>query len=279
MEDRVDKNQNMESDQVITAFEQILEVMPDDLFALEALHDAYLANGDTQTALKHLYHIADIVEGQGDNEVLTRISDKLLFMASEHPDAEERANALQQKIGSTTAAKLDSPILKKAGSITLANNIRQEIALAWKLFESGRISKSDYSEITNDLTEMSSNEVSVPVSVLHVLQDRAVSNLEKILLQISKESGTPLIGLLSFDVQMEAVELLPFHYLEKIGAIPFDFIGEDLMVAILNPFNTELRQAVIDETGRASHFYLVSSTEYDNTLSAIRKMLQDQQAD
>lgn len=274
----MNENENMESDQVITAFEQILEVMPDDLFALEALHDAYLANGDTEAALKHLYHIADLVATQGDEEVLTRISDKLLFMASEHPDAEDRANALQQKVGRTSNAKLDAPVLKSSKTITLANNIRQEIALAWKLFESGRISKKDYSEITNDLTEMSSKEVRVPVSVLHVLHDRAVSNLEKILLQISKESGSPLIGLPNFDVQMEAVELLPFHYLEKIGAIPFDFIGDDVMVAILNPYNTDLRQAVIDETGRACHFYLVSPTDYDDTLSSIRKLLTDQPA-
>lgn len=262
-----------ESLQAITAFEQILEVMPNDLFALEALHDAYLANGDTESAFKHLRHIAELVKHERDKETLTRISDKLLFLGSEFPIATQLASELQERVSDLGDQSNAEQTTAAEDQDEFEPGIGPEIALAWKLFEDNQISKDDYTNITNDLTEMSSKDVDVPISVIHVLYDRGLNNTEKIISYISKKGKTPLISLNNFEIQMPAVKMLSLKFINKLGALPFDFIGEDLMVAVLNPFDKELQKKVSDHSRRDCHFYLVSAPEYDNALSAIRNAI------
>ena len=259
-----------ESRQAITAFEQILEVMPNDLFALEALHDAYLENGETEAAFKHLKHIAELVKNERDIEILTRISDKMLFLGSEFPAANELASDLQNRareLGGQIETETD---VAQAEPEEFAPGINAEIALAWKLFESEQISKEDYTNITNDLTEMSSKDIDVPISVIHVLYDRGLNNTEKIISHISQKGHAPMISLNNFEIQMPAVQTLPLKFITKLGALPFDFIGDDLMVAVLNPFDKDLQKKVCERSRRDCHFYLVSAPEYDNALAAIR---------
>lgn len=260
-----------ETSQAITAFEEILEVMPNDLFALEALHDAYLELGNTQNAYHYLKHLAELVKTEGDRETLTRVSDKLLFLSADHPEAQETANDLarqSENMETASNAKPDnSRGLKTEHDIQ--SSITQEISLAWDLYKDGRITKEDYSNITNDLTEMSSKEVTVPISVMHVLYDRSLGNTEKIVAYIATQSGTPLISLSNFELQSSATEKLPAPFLKKLGALPFDFVGEDLMVAILNPFNKELQDKVSERSEHQCHFFLVTAPDYDNALAKV----------
>ena len=57
------------------------------------------------------------------------------------------------------------------------------------------------------------------------------------------------------------------------GAIVFELMGRDALVAILNPYDTELRKDVESITGKKCHFYMVSAESYDNCLGMIRAAL------
>lgn len=266
------KENKEESLQAITAFEQILQVMPRDIFALEALHDAYLEKGDTKSAYHYLARLAEIVEQEGDKETMTRISDKLLFLGADYPEANELAAKLQSKSqqdspdnGNTSSSSENAGSAKKIQSV-----IAHEISLAWSLFENSQISKEDYTTITNDLAEMSSKNTGIPISVMHVLSDRAVANTEKIVAYIAKESETPLISLENFELQPSAFESVPLEFTTKLGVMPFDYIGKDLMVAMLNPFDKETKKRVAQHTNCNCFFYLVTAPDYDNALAKIR---------
>lgn len=267
------QNDNTEASQVINAFEQILEVAPEDMFALEALHDAYLETGETEQAYKKLVQLAQLAQNSSDHDLMTRVADKLLFLETEYPEASDLSRELEDKAKSTLASKASSEKNTPTKSYLphFERGIHQEIALAWNLYENQQISKEDYTNISNDITETSSRDVGVPVSVMHALQDRAVGNMENIIAFIARKGGAPLISLSSFEVQLDAVELLPLQFVTRAGAMPMDFIGEDLMVAILNPFNGEMRSNVEKASGRKCHFYLVTAPEYDHALQDLRK--------
>jgi tetratricopeptide (TPR) repeat protein len=268
---------NDETIQAISAFEQILQVVPDDMFALEALHDAYLGLGDNDRAYEYLARLANIASNSNDHDLLLRVSDKLMFLEMEHPEASALSKDLNDK--ARILSKDDNGADAQSGGLSsqlFEGSIHQEIALAWKLYENQQISKTDYSNITNDLTETSARNVEVPVTVMHVLQDRAVGNTEKIIAYIARSGATPLISLANFQLRPDAAKLLPSKFMSRLGALPIDFIEEELMVAILNPFNKELRESVERNSGRKCHFYLTTAPDYDRALQEILKMIADE---
>lgn len=152
-------------------------------------------------------------------------------------------------------------------------DVTAELALAWNLVQAGELTQEDYSNVVHDLTESSSKNVEVPVTVLHVLQDRTFKNLDKVLAFLSSQSGLPILSLSNFELQRETYKLLPEDFMMHRGAIVFDLMGRDALAAILNPYDMELRKDVEAITGKKCHYYLVSAESYDKCLSSIRAAL------
>ena len=61
----------------IAMLEQILEVMPQDTDAIQALYNAYCNVGDLERAFEHLNTLVDVVSGGGNPEVLAFVQDEL----------------------------------------------------------------------------------------------------------------------------------------------------------------------------------------------------------
>lgn len=263
-----------EHDQAIVMFENILKSSPNDPFALEALYDAHLDKGDTKSAYKYLEKVADLVLNGNDADAMGRVADKLLFIGHDHPDAITKALELQEKISSLTS-KSNNETVPKEPKRGLFADVKREISLAWGLMEDKQISKAEYTTITNELTEMSSDKTDIPVSVMQVLYDRGIGDIDEILAHISKKSNVPVVSLSNFELQMSTIKLLPPKFMKELGAIPFGNIGKDLMVAILNPFDKKLKEMTAEYSERACHFYLTSPLEYNNALTAILRIMRD----
>ncbi|MFH0879690.1 MAG: hypothetical protein V2A34_08255, partial [Lentisphaerota bacterium] len=153
-------------------------------------------------------------------------------------------------------------------------DITNELALAWNLLQAGELTQEEYSNVVHDLSENSSKNIQVPVSVLHVLHDRGYKNQERIMKFLVKDSGLPFVPLMGFDMQKETCKLLPLNFSRHQGAIVFESMGTDLLVAVLNPYDTSLKAEIKNITGRLCHFYLCSAEEYDHTLDRIRKLIE-----
>jgi hypothetical protein len=264
--------QASEASGLVSAFEQILEVMPDDRPTLEALHDAYLSQGDTRNALKHLLRLADLVARDDDSEALMHVMDKLYFLGDIHPEARERAVAMEAE----GAARSPEGSVKQSPSAPHTGlDIGREISLAWTLVESEQITREEYTAITNDLTELSGQNLDTPVSVLHAIHERGLPHAEQIMVFLSETSKTPMINLSSFEIQPDVFQRLPVEYATQRGSLAFGMIGEEVMVAVLNPLDSGLRDRVRKELKTRCHFYLVRSTDYGRSLRGIMKILSD----
>ena len=256
---------------VIAAIEQILEAVPNDRLALETLFDAYRQIGDLATALGYLIRLGQAAADDGDKESAPDLISKLNSIGGGSPEAQETIARLEKLIEKKPAA---AGATKAADSKRKAVDITPELALAWNLTQAGELSQEDYSNVVRDLSENSGRNIEVPITVLHVLHDRAFKNIDKVMNFLSTDSGLPILSLTNFEVQKDAFKLLPLDFMMHRAALPFEAMGEDLLVAILNPYDTELMEDTRQTTGRKCHFYLVTAETYDSCLSSIRKALE-----
>ncbi|MCX6995958.1 MAG: hypothetical protein NTV49_02470 [Kiritimatiellaeota bacterium] len=258
----------------MAAFQQLLEVIPDDPLALESLFEAYREAGDHVQALKYLDRLITVLLREGNTDVGNHLRSLLLHLMPEFPEVASRVaqlDAALQATGQHDAAGAEELQVEPTPRQTM--DIQTELALAWRLFHAGELAQEEYSNVVQDLTEISTKKSNVPVSVLHALHDRNSKNLEKIMYFMSKNSGKPIIALAHFEIPKEAYQLLPLDFISHWGAIVFEMLGQDLLVAVLNPFDRVLQSEVTSLTGRNCHFYMTSAPEYDNALDVIRKAL------
>ena len=258
----------------ISAFEQILEAMPEDRLALETLQEAYEKIGDQAQALNYLVRLAKVMLQEGDTAGALGLQQKLTSLGGKDPAAQEILETLQQLQGSTATAA-DGPaaaaVETRGKAPARRLDISNEMSLAWELAQAGEITQDEYTEVVHDLTENSTKALNSPVTVLHVLEDRQYKNRERIHAYLAKLSGTPLITLSSFDLQPAAFNMIPMDIMARQGAIAFDQMAQDLLVAILNPFNKDLQENIKAVTGRECHFYLVSAADFETALEKIRR--------
>ncbi|MDF7823654.1 hypothetical protein P4B35_06475 [Pontiellaceae bacterium B12227] len=271
-----DSDQNLAN--TIGMLEQILEVMPQDVDALKALYNANFQNGNERRSFEYLNRLVDVAAGASDPDLFGYLVSELPKFEQSYPSevAESKtriktlfgAHRISQGISESTKAAEPQPAPQKSEV-----DISGELALAWRLYEENQLSQDEYSTVLHDLTEVSSKELDVPISVLHVLTDRGFTNITRIMLHVSNRSGVPFISLDNFQLDQKAVESLELDYPAHEGALPFGFVGNDLMVGMLNPFNSELIDRVETASGHRCHAFLVEPADYDAALIKLRDML------
>ncbi|MCX7009979.1 MAG: hypothetical protein NTY53_22515 [Kiritimatiellaeota bacterium] len=253
------------------AFQKMLEVMPDDLLALESLFESCLNQGDIPHALHYLERLVRVVLKDNEHGIAKQLHEKLTANAKDLPELAEFAAKLEPLIQSGGAAQRAA--VPPAAALRTKADIQAELALAWKLFQAGELSQEDYARTVQDLTDVSARKSDEPVTILHALNDRGFKTLDKVMAYLTKESGLPLIALANFEIPRSVHSLLPLEVMSHWGAIVFDTLGPDLLIAVLNPFDQLLQSEVTTLTGHVCHFYLVSAPDYDKALAQIRKAL------
>ena len=254
------------------AFQKMLEVMPDDLLALESLFEAYLNQQDIPHALHYLERMIRVLLKENERSIAEQLHEKLMVHAAALPELTTFAAQLEPLLRPSEVAPPRGGLAPAATPRAKAD-IQAELALAWRLFQSAVLSQEDYARVVQDLTDVSARKSEVPVTVLHALNDRSFKHLEKVIIYLSKESGLPLIALANFEIPRSIHTMLPIEIMSHWGAIVFDMLGPDLLVAILNPFDQVLQSEVSALTGKVCHFYLTSAPDYDKALANIRKAL------
>jgi hypothetical protein len=124
-----------------------------------------------------------------------------------------------------------------------------------------------------DLTEMTAGSSLMTISVLHVMEARGFKNLERVMGVLARESGVPIISLSSFDFNFDAACLLPLDFMVRRGAVVFECLGQDALVAVLNPYDKQLRRDTQTLCARRCHFYLVLSSEFDRYVHRCKDLL------
>ncbi|NOU36741.1 MAG: hypothetical protein HOO88_08225 [Kiritimatiellaceae bacterium] len=258
--------------QTAAMLEQILEVMPDDLFTLRALYETLLKLERPEQALNCLKRLDDAARAVQNGEVISFIIEEYESVADEMPELRKRIERLQelQLVSDLMAGTVAIPNLPAGRKVS---GIEAEMALAWDLFQDEQLSQEEYSNVLHDLTEMSSRDVSVPVTVLHILHDRNFSRFDRLMTHLCQKSGMPIMAIGQFSEREELRDVLPLEFIIHHGALPFAGVGDDLLLAVLNPLDKDLVRRAGDLSGRRCHAYLVSPQEYDQRLAQIKKAL------
>ena len=260
-----------ELQQTAAMLEQILEVMPDDLFTLRSLYETLLKLEQPEQALDCLKRLDDGTRAAQNPEMTAFVIHQYESIADEMPELRKRIERLQELQAAKNPVHSEAPAKPPAQR---KSDVDSEMALAWELFQDGQFSQEEYSNVLRDLTEMSSRaEASVPVTVLHILHDRNFSRFERLMTHLCQKSGVPIIPLSQFEEREEFREVLPLDFISRHGALPFAQVGDDLLLAVLNPQDKELIRQAGELSGRHCHAYLVSPQEYDQRLAQIKAAL------
>ncbi|MEI6563285.1 MAG: hypothetical protein WCO42_03135 [bacterium] len=268
------KREDLESQvwSAIAAFEQIVETIPNDRVSLEALSHAYEQVGDLSRARDYLTRLASVVIDEKDRDAAEFLRERLLRFAATDPVAREAGAKIEAFLSAGLPQAKTFELATDAQSIETKNRIAtesrnahvaSELSFAWTLFQAGELSQEDYALVAQDLSAVSTSSAPVTVSVLHALHDRGHRSLERIMSFASRDSGVPVIPLSLFEITEAARSLLPLDFMIRYGVMPFELMGSDVLVAVLNPYNRQLRENVQTAIGRRCHIFMAGPGEFD----------------
>jgi hypothetical protein len=261
----------------VAMLEQILEVMPQDADAIKALYSAYRKTEKNEQAFEYLNRLVDVCIGGDDTSQVSFLQRELAHFEDIYPSEVSAQNARIRMLADATppAGKGSSFPAEESPSTGIRSketDISEELALAWRLYEEGQLAQEEYSSVLHDLTEVSSKVLDVPISVLHVLNDRGFTQMTRLMNHLSSRSGVPFVMLSNFELSEDVAKALPIELAAHDGALPFAFFGDDVLVGVLNPFNHSLADKVESISGYRCHTYLVDPEDYDLALGRLRKL-------
>lgn len=256
----------------IAAFEKILEVLPDDRVSLETLAEAYAKVGDATRSQEYVLRLANVFIEDGDEDAAQELLTIIKSFDQHNPKVQEAVTRIKNLKPKKTFASIDdsdSTLTKRASSIA------SEISFAWNLLQAEKVTQEEYAYIVHDLSEHPAKSKEVPVSTLHVLHDRNHPGLPNIMAHAATTCNTPVIPLSSYELLSKITEILPLDFMIKRGAIPFEIMGNDVLVAILNPYDAALSADIEALTGKICHRFIVAPAEFDSTLEKIKKAAEE----
>jgi tetratricopeptide (TPR) repeat protein len=257
----------------IAAFEQILEVEPNDTSALDALTQAYELVGDGERARGHLLRLARAYIAQGNAAPAANLIERLERYGAEDVEAAALIREIQRLPSASVAYGDGRQPGAPAANEPAEPAIDGELALAWRLHSAGLLTPEEYAGVVNDLSEIAARRERLTLSVLHVLHDRGFPKLDQIIGYMARESRAPMVPVTSFETPESCHTLLPMDFMARRGVAPFAMIAQEALVAVLNPFDEALRERVIKEAGRPCHFYLTWPTEFDAWIQHVSRSL------
>ncbi|MDD5704851.1 MAG: hypothetical protein PHR35_02930 [Kiritimatiellae bacterium] len=264
--------------EAIALFEGILQTTPDDRVALEALSLAYAQAGDTPHARATLIRLAHVLVRKDEREPARAVASQLEAFAADDFEALEALRSIQTMLASTpeaaAAAAPKNTAATRLSDVALRRQVlNREMGMAWELMQANELNQEQYATIVEDLSRLSADERHSTVSLLHVLSDRAWPDIDRILRYLSKRSGAPIVPLTSFDVQKDTSSAVPLDYWMRLGALPFEKLGEEYLVAVLNPLDDGLRRDVETILGHACHRYLALPADFDTVCQKLQQSL------
>jgi len=259
-----------EQEQSIEMLQQILEVMPSDIPTMRTLYNTHLQMGSLESALGTLVRIEKAANSVNDAEAISFVLEQYASVEDISPEIKEQTARLREMQGIAVSEEDPRSVgvsREEFGTVSLES----EMSLAWDLLQDEQLTEEEYSEVVGDLSEMMSKDVGVPVTLLHVLNDRNFSRFERLMAHLSEKANIPILSLESFEENEEAAQGLSLEFSSSRGALSFGFVGENLLVAMLNPFDQELLSEAKQRSGRTCHAFLVSPYEYDKRLNERKK--------
>ena len=251
---------------IIGEMEKIHHFLPQDIPTIQTLYEATRRGATPTQAHQYLILMAENAITQGNKQAAAYVLNAVQFHLNNEPPPqfESVRSELEVLAGvGFTAENATGTVGYQGGRI----DITQEMALGWKLMDSKMIDEDEYSIMVSELALRAQEPHRGPISSLHSLLGRDEVPMEQLVATVVIDSGLPLIGLTNFELETETVTLLPMDFISRHGVLPFETMGSDVLVAILNPYDEILRTEVLNRINRRCHFYMTTPEDFDAVLS------------
>lgn len=145
-----------------------------------------------------------------------------------------------------------------------------EILLSRHLHRMHVLSDEEFHIVLQDLCWSVNKPVLAPHAVLYVLEDRGLPHREKAIEFMAKDSSSPYLdlNLVKFDPDLR--DVLPEEFCRRRAACVIGEVGGEPLVAMLNPYNLQLREDVTRMIDSDPHFFLTSAEGYQHFLDTLQ---------
>lgn len=260
--------------EAIAFFEQMLQTMPGDRTSLEFLSVAYEQTGQADKHRDCLIHLADCLLHEKDYDKAQSIAVRLSQFSDYAParaavervtegvqnqiiqetvKSEPVGGTVAQSVGGTGGFQdsgLEVHALSRAASAA-------EMELVWYLKERELVPKEICMDLLHILTENQITDQPVLISALALLDDQHPELTDRVMESLSRAGGVPPIPVELFDPSPAVAGVISPIFVHVRGTLPFACLGDELLVAVLNPLNKALQEEVSARTGKVCHFFLV----------------------
>jgi len=259
--------------EAIEFFENMLQTMPKDRTALEFLAVAYEQTAQLEKRRDILIRLVNVLLRENDYKNAKAIAEHLkafsdympAAMAIErvvamteldesHDASPDEANPSQQAV--FTAAKptkewpADVPSISHTASSA-------EMDMVWFWHDHDYLPKELCMDLMNALTDRPVTDTPLLISALAILDEQHPEYTEPVMEKMQKSCNVPVIPIELFEPTPAAFRTLPLLFCHVKGVMPFALMGNELLVALLNPMSEELKKEILDRAGRVCHFFFV----------------------
>jgi len=145
-----------------------------------------------------------------------------------------------------------------------------EMDLVWLWNEREFLPKDLCMDILHALTERPMTDNPMLISALALLDEQHPEHTDRVMEEMQRASGTPVIPLELFDPTPAALKLLPPIVMQVKGVLPFAIMAkEEVLVALLNPLNADLKQEISLRINKPCHFFLVHPRSFQSIFSKL----------
>ena len=260
----------------IAYFEKMLKVMPGDRTTLEFLSVAYEQLGDEEKQRTALIQLAEALLREKDYDAADAIGERLAaFPETDAQDMARRIRSIRNPVqlkavvrpgtGTRPMRTMTRPAGGVApapsnGEISLAqvvmSAVKAEAALIRDLYAKNVVDALAAEVVQRHLGGLPEPTRPFLVSALAILEKESGGIGEKAAVYMADAASAPPIPLQAFMPSAALVKQLPEEIVRVRGAVPFGRLGDTLLVAVLNPLDTDFHAEVERLTGCPCRFFL-----------------------
>jgi hypothetical protein len=272
--------------EAIAFFEDMLQTMPKDRTALEFLAVAYEQTKQKDKRRDVLVRLVDVLLMENDYKNAKAIAEHLKAFPDYMPAmlAIERVTALAEleDVSDTTQAAV---IPSQGSAFTPAKPTKEwpadvhsishaaasaEMDLVWFWHDNEYIPKDFCMDIMNALTERPATDTPLLISAVAILDELHPEYTDLVLEKMQRTCNVPPIPVELFEPTPAALHTLPYLFCTVKGVMPFALMGNELLVVLLNPMNEDLKQEILDRSGRICHLFLAHPRSWQSMVQRIR---------
>ena len=273
----------------IAYFEKMLQLMPDDRTTLEFLCVAYEQIGEKEKQRKALCALVGVLIKEKDLESADRIAERLaeyhtpdaqaavLRVRAAHAQEVPRPSPTQEAPATAPSTAHAAPSETPAAGAATASSRDAYVHIALKaqgelinlLAQRHVIDEGFVPTLRQRLAELAEAPGCFLISALAILEKENTAVAESVAAYLADTAGTPPIPLEAFDLQGEFPRMLPDLMVRIRGVMPFAKLGDTLLVAVLDPLDTTLKQEIEAALNRPCRFYLAHPRTMEEILDKL----------